>query len=103
MYLCVLTKSDNAFAVSFLYQHINCFAGTPWIHLKRILKYSNNTKNFRSKYVKGYCISMEYLDTDWASYATDGNSYAEIIFTMCGSEISYQSRKQNGSVRRGNI
>lgn len=94
MYLCVLTRPDIAFAISFLSQYNKCFDETHWKHLKRILKYLSKTKNFGLKYVKEDCSLVGYVDADWASCVINRKSYTGFVFKLSGGAISYESRKQ---------
>lgn len=94
MYLCVLTRPDIAFAVSFLSQYNNCYSEIHWKHLKRVLKYLNKTKHYGLKYVKSNCNLIGYVDADWASCSIDRRSYTGFVFKMSGCAISYECRKQ---------
>ncbi|CAG4955863.1 unnamed protein product [Colias eurytheme] len=94
MYLCVLSRPDIAYAVSFLSQYNNCYEETHWKHLKRVLKYLSKTKDYGLKFVKGESSLIGFVDADWASCSIDRKSYTGFIFKMSGSVISYECRKQ---------
>lgn len=94
MYLCVLTRPDIAYAVSFLSQYNNFYDETHWKHLKRVLKYLSKTKDYGLKYVEGNSSLIGFVDADWASCSIDRKSYTGYIFKLSGSAISYECRKQ---------
>lgn len=94
MYLAVLTRPDISYSVSYLSQFNSCYDNTHWHYAKRILKYLQCTKTYCLKYFKDGSKLEGFVDSDWASDAIDRKSYTGFCFTMSGSVISWQSRKQ---------
>lgn len=94
MYLAVLTRPDISYSVSYLSQFNNCYNENPFIYAKRVLKYLHKTKNYCLKYGEGNVQLQGFVDADWASDSLDRKSYSGYCFTMVGSAISWQSRKQ---------
>lgn len=94
MYLAVLTRPDIGYPVSFLSQYNNCFDQTHWKHAKRILKYLKKTKSYCIKYSSEETELQCYVDADWASNILDRKSFTGYCFKMCGSVISWQTKKQ---------
>lgn len=94
MYLCVLTRPDIAFSVSFLSQFNSCHNSTHWHYAKRILRYLKKTKNHCIRYMKGNSELVGYADADWANNCIDRKSYTGYCFMMSGGIISWESRKQ---------
>lgn len=94
MYLAILTRPDIAYAVSYLSQFNNCYNDNHYGYAKRILKYLQKTKNYCLRYTKEYSNLIGFVDADWASDSLDRKSYTGYCFTMCGSVISWQSKKQ---------
>lgn len=95
MYLAVLTRPDIAYSISYLSQFNNCYNETHYNYAKRILKYLQKTKHYCLKYGKENDVELEgFVDSDWASCELDRKSFSGHCFTMSGSVISWQSRKQ---------
>lgn len=94
MYLAVLTRPDISYSVSYLSQFNSCYNHTHWNYAKRILKYLLYTKTYCLRFCKDDSKLQGFVDSDWASDALDRKSYTGFCFTMSGSAISWQSRKQ---------
>ena len=94
MYLAVMSRPDIAYSISYLSQFNNCHNETHFNHAKRVLKYLQKTKHYCLKYSKDNLELKGFVDADWASDTLDRKSYTGFCFTMCGSVISWQSRKQ---------
>lgn len=94
MYLAVLSRPDIAYAISYLSQFNNSHNETHYNHAKRVLKYLQKTKHYCLKYSKDNVELKGFVDADWASDSLDRKSYTGFCFIMCGSVISWQSRKQ---------
>lgn len=94
MYLAVLTRPDIAYSISYLSQFNNCYNENHYHYAKRVLKYLQKTKDYCLIYRKEYTELKGFVDADWASDSLDRKSYTGYCFTMCGSVISWQSRKQ---------
>lgn len=61
---------------------------------KRILKYLQNTTNYCLKYSQENTDLIGFVDSDWDNDSLDRKSDTGYCFTMCGSVISWQSKKQ---------
>lgn len=95
MYLAVLSRPDIAYSISYLSQFNNCYNESHFNQAKRVLKYLQKTKHYCLKYSKDNNVELEgFVDADWASDILDRKSYTGFCFTMAGSVISWQSRKQ---------
>lgn len=94
MYLAVLTRPDIAYSLSYLSQFNNCYNENHFIYAKRVLQYLQRTKHYCLKYSKESVELKGFVDADWASDSLDRKSYTGFCFTMNGSVISWQSRKQ---------
>lgn len=94
MYLAVLTRPDISYSVSYLSQFNSCYNYTHWHYAKRILKYLLFTKTYCLRFTKDDSKLKGFVDSDWASDTLDRKSYSGFCFTMSGSAISWQSRKQ---------
>lgn len=94
MYLAVCTRPDIAYAVSYLSQFNSCFDQTHWTAAKRILRYLNGTKDFGLIFKKTGKKLVGYVDADHAGDVCDRKSYTGFVFTLGGSPISWESRKQ---------
>lgn len=94
MYLAVLTRPDIAYSVSYLSQFNNCYNESHWKQAKRILRYLQRTKNYGLKFYNDGLSLQGFVDADWASDSTDRRSYTGFCFKLCGSAVSWESRKQ---------
>ena len=96
LYLSTRTRPDIAYAVS----HIARFAAEPtpahWTAVKRILRYLNGTQNLGLTYVnENNSNLMGYSDADWAGDLNDRKSTSGYLFKLCGSVVSWKSKKQS--------
>ena len=97
MYLCVTTRPDIAFAVSYLSQFNSCYSVNDWNNAKRILRYLKGTKNLSlvfKKSVKMKTCLEGFADADWASNS-DRKSYTGYLFKYSGNTISWGCYKQS--------
>lgn len=96
MYLCVLTRPDISFAVSFMSQYNNCFDNEHWNYAKRILKYLKGTKHYCMTFNRSVNFNLTgFVDADWANNVLDRKSYTGFCFKLGNCLISWESRKQN--------
>lgn len=96
MYLCVTTRPDISFAVSYLSQFNSCYTEFHWMQAKRIVRYLKGTKQKALVFKKSNVNpSLEgYSDADWAS-DVDRKSYTGFVFKYGGNSISWGSYKQS--------
>lgn len=94
MYLAILTRPDIAYSLSYLSQFNNCYNENHFNYAKRVLRYLQKTKHYCLKYSKDNVELKGFVDADWANDSLDRKSYTGYCFTMNGSVISWQSRKQ---------
>lgn len=96
MYLCVTTRPDISFAVSYLSKFNSCYTEFHWNQAKRILRYLKGTKGkalvFKMSNVDP--ILEGYSDADWAA-DPDRKSYTGYVFKYGGNSISWGSYKQS--------
>jgi len=95
LYLSTWTRPDITYAVS----NVAKFCANPtkehWTAVKRILRYLNGTLDFGLLYDKeneSECIG--YSDADWAGDLNDRRSTSGYLFQMCGTAVSWRSKKQ---------
>lgn len=92
MYLCVLTRPDIAYTVSYLSQFNNCFAKEHCAYVKRLLRYLKCTRDYGLKYsASGNSILTGFVDSDWGGNIIDRRSYTGVCFTMSGCVISWET------------
>lgn len=72
----------------------SCCNYTHWNHAKRLLRYLQCTKNYCLKFVNNNSDLHGFVESDWASDASDRKSYTGFCFMLSGSAISWQSIKQ---------
>lgn len=97
LYLSVNTRPDISYAVSFLSQFNTCCNSLHWNQAKRLLAYLKATPKLGLKYVKAENPTFNligYADASWANNPADYRSYSGLCFTIDGSLISWESRKQ---------
>lgn len=96
MYLCVTTRPDISFAVSYLSKYNSCYTEFHWNQAKRIVRYLKGTKHMALVFKKSNVSpTLEgYSDADWASDA-DRKSYTGYVFKYGGNSISWGSYKQS--------
>lgn len=94
MYAMLCTRPDIAYAV----QQLSQFGSDPSpIHLqaaKRVLRYLQGSQNTHLTYKRDNETIQGYSDADWAS-DEDRKSISGYVFTLAGSSISWQAKKQS--------
>ena len=84
-----------AFAVSTISKYNNCYNQTHWAAVKRILRYLQGTKQLGLRYSKqGETQLLGYCDASWATNKEDPRPVSGYVFTLQGSAISWNSRRQ---------
>lgn len=96
MYLCVTTRPDISFAVSYLSQFNSCYTEFHWTQAKRIVRYLKGTKQKALVFTKSNVNPFleGYSDADWAS-DLDRKSYTGYVFKYGGNSVSWGSYKQS--------
>lgn len=94
MYAAVCTRPDIAFAVSYLSQFNNCYDEEHWRSAKYVLRYLKGTKNTGLVYTKTGSFLEGFADASHGGDICDRKSYTGYVFTLAGSAISWESRKQ---------
>ena len=98
MYAAIGTRPDLAFAIQTLSQFNHDPSTEHWAAIKRVLWYLNGTLDLGITYDGASTnnpISVEgYSDSDWASNHINCCSISGYTFLMCGSTISWSSKKQ---------
>lgn len=95
MYLCVWTRPDIAYAISYLSQFNNKPTASKWKEVKRVLRYLQGSaaKKIVFKNEENNTI-MAYADADWAGCKLDRKSFTGFIFKLSDGPIVWESRKQ---------
>lgn len=94
MYLGIASRPDIVHSVTKLAQfnidphreHMNA--------AKHLLRYLNNTINFKLTFRKTGLRLKAYADADWASGSDDRRSFTGFAFFLAGAAITWESRKQ---------
>lgn len=95
MYLCVMTRPDIMFAVSYLSQFNINHTKEHWTAAKRVLRYLKGTMDLCLTY-SGNDLSLKgYVDADWANNPLDRKSFTGYAFTLANCAISWECRKQS--------
>ena len=91
------TRPDLASAVSILSKYMSKPSKEHWQGVKRILRYIKGTINygliFKAEDNKG--ILAGYSDADWAGDIDTRRSTSGYIFQICGSTVSWCSKRQS--------
>ncbi|RWR98966.1 RxLR effector candidate protein-like protein, partial [Dinothrombium tinctorium] len=96
MYAVVSTRPDITQAVGVLSRFVNDPKMKHWRSAKRVLRYLKGTINTKLRLGgKQSKINLYgYVDADWAGDQSDRRSTSGFVYTICGSVISWISRKQ---------
>jgi len=66
------------------------------VAVKRIMRYLKGTIDFGLCYNKGLSDEcLGYSDSDWAGDIGDRKSTSGYVFQICGTAVSWRSRKQS--------
>lgn len=95
------TRPDLASAVSILSKYMSKPSKEHWQGVKRILRYIKGTINygliFKAEDNKG--ILAGYSDADWAGDIDTRRSTSWYVFQICGSTVSWCSKRQSSVSR----
>ena len=100
-YVTTATRPDLASAVSILSKYMSKPSKEHWQGVKRILRYIKGTINygliFKAEDNKG--ILAGYSDADWAGDIDTRRSTSWYVFQICGSTVSWCSKRQSSVSR----
>lgn len=88
MYLCVSTRRDIAYAVSFLSQFNTKYTNEHWSAAKRVLRYLKGTIDM--------CLTFKGTDLIFEGYVRTTQlrkSFTGFVFKMCNAAVSWGCRK----------
>ena len=95
--VCVWTRPDIAYTVSFLSQFNTSYTSVHWNLAKRILAYLQFHQKLGLKYKKSanpsFCLTG-YADADFAGNPADFKSFSSYCFNVDNNLISWESKKQ---------
>lgn len=95
LYLSHWTRPDITYAVSSAARYCADPKKEHWIAVKRILRYLKGTVDNGIEYMKGRSEDLTgYCDADWAGDLNDRKSTSGYVFNICGSPVSWRSKKQ---------
>lgn len=95
MYLCMISRPDIMFATSYLSRFLDRPNPSLWKSAKRILRYLNQTKDFKLVFKKNPSLDIiAYSDADWAGDRRDRKSTSGTAVYFGGNLISWKSVKQ---------
>ena len=100
------TRPDIYYSVVYLSKFASSYDESHYKALTRVLKYISTTRNLRLAFDKVtpdgisasdvYEVGLEWFsDSDWAGDASDRKSVSGAIGFLCGSPISWLSKKQH--------
>ena len=95
LYLVMWTRSDITCAVSNAAKFCSNPSKEHWTAVKRIMRYLKGTIDYGLCYDKsssGECVG--YSEADWASDLNDRKSTSGYLFQICGTAVSWRSKKQ---------
>jgi len=93
-YISQCTRPDITFAVTKLAQFLSNPAHIHWIEAKRILRYLNNTMNYKINYKAGEIDVKIWTDADWRTDIDDRHSFSGYITKLGKSIINWKASKQ---------
>ena len=95
MYLMLGSRPDLCYAVNYLSRFQDKPTQEHWTHVKRILRYVNETLEFGLQYKRSSAPLFGFCDADWASDLNDSRSTSGNVIKVFGNTVSWSSRKQN--------
>ena len=97
-YLVTCTRPDICFAANFLSRYMQAPSPIHTQHLKRLLRYLQETKDFGITYSASQPLPKPYLtcysDADWGGDETTLQSTSGYVYLLSSGAISWQSKKQ---------
>jgi histone deacetylase 1/2 len=95
IYLSTSTRPDIAYAVSKAAEKSQTPTQQDWKSVKRIFRYLKGTKTHGLVFDGNKELKlMGYADADWAGDVETRKSRSGFLFTLCGTPISWNSKKQ---------
>lgn len=98
MYIMLGSRPDLSFSVNYFSQFQNCFDVEHWNHLKHILRYLKQTKDYGLKFLKSRDSNVQlsaYVDADFANDITDRKSVSGFVVKMNMNVIDWKTKKQS--------
>lgn len=96
IYVCQGTRPDLAYSVGTVSTFNDHYNDTHWASLKRILRYLQETKDWRLVYTRGSRNRLTgYCGASWATDTQDPRSVTGYVYIMDGAAVSWKSRKQS--------
>uniref|UniRef100_A0A8D9ARJ7 Copia protein n=2 Tax=Cacopsylla melanoneura TaxID=428564 RepID=A0A8D9ARJ7_9HEMI len=94
MYLMIGSRPDICYALNFFCKYQDQATNECFNHLKRILRYLNQTKVL--VYTKEECETLYgFVDADWANDKDDRKSISGYCYFVYGNLVSWCTRKQS--------
>lgn len=96
-YLMLSSRPDICSAVNFLSRLQEGATDTHWVHLKRVLRYLQGTKDYSLVYRRSTNGDplVGYADADWGSDINDRKSTSGSVFQVFGNSVLWTTRKQS--------
>ena len=95
MYLMLGTRPDLAFAVGKLSRFCENPQQKHWNAIKRVFRYICGSKKLGLTFDGNKSLDLVgYSDSDWAGDTRDRKSTSGFVFSMCGTPVSWRSKKQ---------
>ena len=95
LYLSMWTRPDITYAVGNAAKFCSNPSKEHWTAVKRIMRYLKGTIDYGLCYDRsspGECV--RYSDADWAGDLKDRKSTSGYLFQICGTAVSWRSKKQ---------
>lgn len=95
IYVAITSRPDLCAATNYFSQFQSCATHEHWKHLKRILRYIQNTIDLKLVFERETGSPLVgYADADWANDINDRKSISGYVFKVFGTTVSWSSRKQ---------
>lgn len=98
MYVMLGSRPDLCFCITYFSQFQSTYTENHWKHLKGVLRYLSNTKNYGLKFIKSNNSSItltSYVDSDFASSIIDRKSISGFVIKLNDNLIFWKTKKQN--------
>ena len=96
LYLSTWSRPDIAYAANRVAKFSSRPSREHWTAVKRIMRYLRGTIEYGLVYERGSqddCIG--FSDSDWAGDVEDRKSTSGYMFQICGTAVSWRSKKQS--------
>lgn len=98
MYIMLGSRPDLCYCVTYFSQFQNNYSQEHWKHLKQVLRYLNQTKDYGLKFTKSYNSEItlkSYVDADFANNVIDRKSISGFVIKLNNNVIFWKTKKQN--------